>query len=49
MTSAEAREHAVRLLTQAETETDRGLMERYTALADSWLALAEHLVEVERT
>lgn len=49
MTSAEARDHAVRLLTQAEAETDRGLMERYNALADSWLALAEHLAEVERT
>lgn len=49
MTSTEAREHAVRLLQAAEAETDRALMERLNALADSWLALAEQLVEVERT
>lgn len=39
-TSAQAMAHAVRLLHAAEGETDRGLMERYEKLADSWIALA---------
>ncbi len=32
--------HAARLLYAAESETDRGLMERLEKLADSWLGVA---------
>ena len=48
MTSDEALDRAIDLLNQAQDETDRGLMERYGALADSWLAVAETLAEKER-
>ncbi len=40
VTSAEALANAVRLLRAAEAETDRGLMERYEHLADSWTTVA---------
>lgn len=40
MTPDEALANAARLLTAAEVETDRGLMERYEHLADSWISVA---------
>lgn len=39
-TCDEALGNAARLLRAAENETDRGLMERYEKLADSWLGYA---------
>lgn len=47
MTSGEAIENAVRLLHAVEQETDRALMERWNALADSWLEVAALLNERE--
>lgn len=43
MNADDAVRHACRLLSQAEMETDRMLMERYGQLADSWLSLADLL------
>lgn len=48
MTSDKALENAIRLLEAAEAETDRGLMERWVGMADSWLAVAQVLAEKER-
>lgn len=44
-TREEALGSAARLLRTAETETDRGLMERYTDLAGTWLVLASLLMD----
>lgn len=44
----EALANAARILRNAETETDRHLMERYEKLADSWLSLAAIQRERER-
>lgn len=41
----EALRNAARLLRAAETETDRGLMERLEKLADSWIGLASLLTQ----
>jgi hypothetical protein len=49
MTSDEAFENAVRLLTTAEAASGNiALMERYEKLADSWILIANALVEKER-
>jgi len=41
ITRSQAMAHAARLLSQAETETDRELMELYTVIAEAWLTYAE--------
>ncbi|WP_326637301.1 hypothetical protein OG884_26585 [Streptosporangium sp. NBC_01755] len=48
MTVDEALANAVRLLRNAEVETNLVLMERLEHLADSWLTIANLLVERER-
>lgn len=47
MTATEAVANAVRLLQQAEGETDRSLMEHLEAMAATWVAIAGILSEVE--
>jgi hypothetical protein len=39
--------NAARLLRAAEADTDRGLMERFEKLADSWIGLASLLIQKE--
>lgn len=45
MDAQTAVENAARLLRAAEMETDLAKMERYSDLADSWLAMASLLIE----
>ncbi|MGH3319505.1 MAG: hypothetical protein ACRDN9_04880 [Streptosporangiaceae bacterium] len=47
VTFQEAVDSAVRLLRQAETETDRDLMKLYDSMADTWVMLARLLYEHE--
>lgn len=46
-TAEEAIRNAARLLRTAETETDRALMERLDAMAQTWLNIASLLSERE--
>ena len=49
MTADEAIGHAARILTEAELErTNLALMERLEKLAETWLGIAQTLVEKER-
>lgn len=47
MLSATATQNAIRLLENAEQETDRQLMEGLTRLAEGWVAVAGLLAEGE--
>ncbi|GAA1766215.1 hypothetical protein [Streptomonospora arabica] len=46
-TRDEALANAARLLREAELIQDRGLMERYTEMANSWLTIASVLQDSE--